>query len=222
MTTIKICGITRAEDAELAVGLGAHALGFVLWPRSPRCISVADAARIVRTLSPLVTSVGVFVDPTRDELVCAVEEGGFSAIQVHGDMARWDVIRSVSSHLIRAVRLGGGRDGIEPDVDEATTVLLDAHDPVRMGGTGQVIDWTRAAAVAARRRLILAGGLTPTNVADAIRAVRPYGVDVASGVEARPGIKDPVKLRAFVEAARGASSTEGTPSGDQDVRKAPL
>ena len=211
MTTIKICGITRLEDAELAVALGAHAVGFVLWPQSPRCISVTQAARIVRALAPLVTTVGVFVDPTRDELVRAVEEGGFSAVQVHGDLARWDVIRSVSPHMIRAVRLGAGRDGIEPDVDDGTTVLLDAHDPVRMGGSGQVIDWTRAAVAAARRRLILAGGLTPANVAEAIRIVRPYGVDVASGVEAQPGIKDPVKVRAFVEAVRGAQVTEGTP-----------
>lgn len=220
MTTIKMCGITQAEDAELAVALGVHALGFVLWPQSPRCISVTQAAQIVRTLPPIVASVGVFVDPTRDELVRAVEEAGFSAVQVHGDLARWDAIRSVSPRMIRAVRLGAGRDGIEPDVDDDTTVLLDAHDPIRMGGSGQVVDWTRAAAVAARRRLILAGGLTPANVADAIRTVRPYGVDVASGVEAQPGIKDPVKVRAFVEAVRGThlmntspNVTEGTPSG---------
>lgn len=210
MTTIKICGITRAEDAELAVGLGVHALGFVLWPGSPRAVSLAEAARIVRTLPPVIASVGVFVDPARDELARAVDEGGFSAVQIHGDLARWDVLRGVTPRMIRAVRLGAGRGDIEPDVDDDTAILLDAHDPVRVGGSGQVIDWRRAAVVAARRRLILAGGLTPVNVADAIRAVRPFGVDVASGVEARPGIKDRVKVRAFVEAARGANLMEGT------------
>lgn len=209
MTTIKICGITRVEDAELAAGLGVHALGFVLWPGSPRAISLTEAARIVRTLPPLVASVGVFVDPTRDELVRAVEEAGFSAVQVHGDRTRWEGIRSASARMIRAVRLGAGREGVEPDVEDGITILLDAHDPVRVGGSGQVVDWTRAAVVAARRRLILAGGLTPANVSDAIRTVRPYGVDVASGVEERPGIKDRLKVRAFVAAVRSANVGKG-------------
>lgn len=218
MTTIKICGITRLEDAELAVDLGVHALGFVLWPKSPRSIGLAEAARIVRALPPIVASVGVFVDPSKQDLLRACDEGGFSAVQIHGDEVRWEAIEAISPRMIRAARLGPGDGDIEPDVIEETTILLDAHDPVRVGGSGQVIDWRRAAIVAARRRVILAGGLTPANVADAIHTVRPYGVDVASGVEERPGIKDPGKLRAFVDAVRHADVMEGTTSvvpGDQ-------
>lgn len=202
MTTIKICGITRAEDADVAVALGVHALGFVLWPNSPRHVSVARAAEIVRTLPPLVASVGVFVDPTRDELARALDEGGFSALQVHGHTAAWEGVRGLAPRMIRAVRLGDAAGTIEPPVEAATTILIDAHDPVRVGGSGQVVDWARAATVAAQRRVILAGGLTPDNVAEAVRVVRPYGVDVASGVEQQPGIKDAAKVRAFVQAVR--------------------
>lgn len=208
MTTIKFCGITRAEDAELAVDLGVHALGFVLWPKSPRAIALADAARIVRALPPIVAAVGVFVDPTRDDLVRALDEGGFDAVQVHGEHVPSDAPAVAFRRMLRAVRLGSAAGDIEPDVDDGTTILLDAHDPVRVGGSGQVIDWARAALVAARRRVILAGGLTPANVAEAIQTVRPYGVDVASGVEERPGIKDRMKMRAFVAAVRDLGSME--------------
>lgn len=208
MTAIKFCGITRAEDAEVAIALGVHALGFVLWPKSPRQVSLVDAAAIVRMVPPLVATVAVFVDPTRDALQRAID-AGFSTLQVHGDAAVWDAARGLSPRMIRAVRLGEGDGGIEPSVEEETTILIDAHDPVRIGGSGQVVDWTRAAVVAARRRVILAGGLTTDNVAEAIRIVQPYGVDVASGIEQRPGIKDSGKMRAFVEAVRGARLMEG-------------
>jgi len=209
MTAIKICGITRAEDAQLAVDLGVHALGFVFWPKSPRCISFGDAAEIVRGLPPTVATVGVFVDPTREELTSAIRVCGVSALQVHGHTIDWNTIRGVSPRMIRAVQLGDGDEDFTPAVDEGTTILLDAHDPVHVGGSGQVIDWTRAAIVAARRRVILAGGLTPANVADAVWTVRPYGVDVASGIEARPGIKDPAKMRAFVAAVRSVTVGAG-------------
>lgn len=207
MTAIKICGITRAEDAELAVSLGVQALGFVLWPHSPRAISLHDASRIVHSLLPLVTSVAVFVDPTVDQAAEAIR-AGFGVVQVHGTAPDWNQVRRLTPRAVRAVRLANedesAIDGIVPAVDDGATVLLDAYDPVRLGGTGQVIDWTRAARVAARRRVILAGGLTPANVSDAVRVVRPYGVDVASGVEASPGIKDAEKMRMFVDAVRSA------------------
>ncbi len=213
MTAIKFCGIARARDAELAVDLGVHALGFVFWPKSPRSVSFEQAADIVRLVPPTVATIGVFVDPTVEELAFALYTVGVSALQVHGDAVDWNAVRDVSPRAIRAVRLGEAQGDVVPPVHESTTILLDAHDPVRIGGSGQVIDWPRAAAVAARRRVILAGGLTPANVGEAVRTVRPYAVDVASGVEERPGIKDPVKMRAFVEAVRQTDSLEGTSLG---------
>ena len=200
MTAIKICGITRREDAEAAVLFGAHALGFVLWPSSPRHASVGAVAEIVRHLPPFITPVGVFVNPSVDEIARAAD-AGVRLAQVHGAVPVWT---EGHRHLpvLRAVHLGAASAGaIEPDVDDAT-VLLDAHDPVRHGGTGQTVDWSRARAVADRRRVVLAGGLTPANVRDAIAAVRPYGVDVASGVEAAPGVKDHELLRQFMAAAK--------------------
>ena len=197
MTAIKICGITRLEDAVAAVALGANALGFVLWPDSPRHTTLADAAAIVRSLPPFVTPVGVFVDPTANDLAQAAE-AGLRLAQVHGAVPAGRLALPV----LRAVHLSATGDGIEPAVDD-DTVLLDAHDPVRHGGTGKTVDWTRAGAIAARRRIVLAGGLTPLNVREAIAAVHPYAVDVASGVESTPGIKDLLKLRGFIDAVRG-------------------
>lgn len=197
MTAIKICGITRREDAEAAVAFGANALGFVLWPASPRHTTTAAVAAIVRHLPPFVTPVGVFVNPSADDLAGAADSG-LRLAQVHG-LVPAGVLRLP---VLRAVRLSSTGDAIEPNMDD-DTVLLDAHDPVRHGGTGQTVDWTRARAVAAKRRIVLAGGLTPLNVREAIAMVRPYAVDVASGVEATPGIKDHLRLRAFMDAVRG-------------------
>ena len=197
MTAIKICGLTRGEDAEVAVALGANALGFVLWPSSPRHTSAAAAAAIIRDLPPFVTPVGVFVNPSADDIAAAAD-AGLRLAQVHGTVPAGPT----RLPLLRAVRLSAdGSDAIDPDGDDHT-VLLDAHDPVRHGGTGQTVDWTRARAVAAKRRIVLAGGLTPANVRAAILAVRPYAVDVASGVEATPGVKDRELLRRFIAAAK--------------------
>lgn len=196
MTAIKICGITRLEDATAAVDLGANALGFVLWPDSPRHTTIDGAAAIIRTLPPFVTPVGVFVDPSADDLVRAAT-AGVRLAQIHGMVPNVPLALPV----LRAVYLSATGDGIEPAVD-AETVLLDAHDPVRHGGTGKTVDWARARAIAAHRRIVLAGGLTPLNVRDAITTVRPYAVDVASGVEARPGVKDHELLRRFITAAK--------------------
>ncbi len=204
MTAIKICGITRREDAEAAVELGANALGFVLWPSSPRHATVKTVEAIVRDLPPFVTAVGVFVDPTADDSAQAAD-AGVRLAQIHGAVPAWTAGRG-RLPVLRAVHLGAASaDAIEPAVNDAT-VLLDAHDPVRHGGTGQTVDWSRARAVAARRRVVLAGGLTAANVREAILAVRPYAVDVASGVEIEPGVKDPLKLRAFIDAVRGTGA----------------
>jgi len=200
VTAVKICGITRYEDAAAAAAWGADAIGFVLWPSSPRHTTFETARRIVRRLPPFVTPVAVFVDPSADDLDRAAG-AGVRLVQIHGRVPVSSTGRNPLP-VLRAVHLSpSGLAAIEPAVDD-DTVLLDAYDPVQQGGTGKTVDWTRAGAIAAARRIVLAGGLTPANVGEAIRTVRPYAVDVASGVESDPGIKDSVKLRAFIEAVR--------------------
>ena len=199
MTFIKFCGMTREDDLAAAAELGVDAVGFVLWPNSPRAIPPDRLPALVKALPPAVLPVAVFVQPTKAEVGFALDSG-VRALQVHGVGAQ-DLLTTVVPTWIGA-RLEG--DGIAPDVPAMIPVVLDAHDPVRHGGTGRTIDWDRAARVAARRRVLLAGGLTPANVGDAVRTVRPYGVDVASGIEDRPGIKDAQAMRAFVTAVRQA------------------
>ncbi|MEP6782796.1 MAG: phosphoribosylanthranilate isomerase [Acidobacteriota bacterium] len=199
MTSIKICGITRREDAFEAARLGATFVGFVLWKGSPRAVTLEQVRMIVESLPGDVTPVGVFVNPT-SEAINAAADAGIRLAQVHGDAT--NELADALVPVIRAVHLSIDRsDGIEPDVDDEL-ILLDAHDPLKQGGTGKTIDWTRAALVAKTRRLILAGGLTPFNVRQAIEQVRPFAVDVSSGVESSPGIKDHGLLRAFIAAAK--------------------
>lgn len=209
MTAIKICGITRREDAELAASLGAAYVGFVLWKNSPRAASLETVKEITRALPEVVTPVGVFVDPTADE-VRAAADAGIKMAQIHSEVPSF--LRGITIPVVRAVHLAIDRiDGVEPDIAD-DLVLLDAHDPVKRGGTGQTVDWRRAALIARSRRVILAGGLTPANVRQAIEEVHPYAVDVASGVESSPGIKNPDLVRSFIEAARfpGTKGTYGT------------
>jgi phosphoribosylanthranilate isomerase len=199
MTEVKICGITRPEDAEAAVRFGASYVGFVLWPKSPRAASLDIVRQIVPSLPDTVTPVGVFVDPTARQINDAAA-AGIRIAQVHGDSTA--DLSSVTIPVIRAVHLASDqKSGIDPDVADEL-ILLDAHDPVKHGGTGKTVDWKRAQAVAQQRRVILAGGLTPFNVRSAIEQVRPFAVDVASGVESSPGIKDHGLLRAFIAAAK--------------------
>jgi phosphoribosylanthranilate isomerase len=199
MTAIKICGITRREDAELAASLGASFVGFVLWKDSPRAATLATVRQITSSLPKTVTPVGVFVDPTADEVMAAAD-AGIQMAQIHSEAPSF--LRGVTIPVVRAVHLAIDRiDGVEPDIAD-DLVLLDAHDPVKHGGTGKTVDWRRAALIAKSRRVILAGGLTPSNVRQAISEVRPYAVDVASGVESQPGIKDHGLLRAFMAAAK--------------------
>jgi phosphoribosylanthranilate isomerase len=196
MTAFKICGITREADAGLAVSLGASALGFVLWPGSPRHVPLARVRMIAAAIPPFVTPVGVFVDPTSAEIADAAA-AGIRLAQIHGKLPAASPLP-----VLRAVHLGDNEDGLDADVGGLEPVLLDAHDPALHGGTGRTVDFARAAAVAARRVVVLAGGLTPANVGDAIKTVRPYAVDVASGVESAPGLKDHDKMRAFAKAVR--------------------
>jgi phosphoribosylanthranilate isomerase len=197
---IKICGLTRLEDARLAAHLEVDAIGVVLWAGSPRAVSLAVARELCQALPAFTQRVGIFVTPAVDEVESAVRTVGLGAIQLHGvpDPAPF---QALGLPILWAAGLAG--DQPDPVAPPHTTLLLDAHDPARHGGTGRTIDWTRAEAIARReRRLVLAGGLTAENVGRAIARVRPYGVDTSSGVESAPGIKSAVRLKAFVEAVR--------------------
>ncbi|MCY3841905.1 MAG: phosphoribosylanthranilate isomerase [Acidobacteria bacterium] len=200
MVKVKVCGITRVDDALLASDLGASAVGFVFWPRSPRYLAPAEARGIAARLPGDVAPVGVFVDPSAEEVRQVVEEVGLAAVQLHGDEPP-AFCRELPYRVIKAVGVDGvaGTRAAVGAVPVDATVLLDARDPERRGGTGRTVDWEIAAAVAAGRRVFLAGGLGATNVGAAIRTVRPYGLDVSSGVESAPGRKDPARLRAFFD-----------------------
>jgi phosphoribosylanthranilate isomerase len=199
---IKVCGITRAEDAQHAAAHGATALGFVFWARSPRIVTAAQAADIIAALPAAVTPVGVFVNEPIDGIRSIVEQTGIRVVQLHGDESP-DYADALDCPVLRAVRVNDG-DVVSGSWPAETTFLVDTVDPVRRGGTGVAVDWKRAAALARERRIVLAGGLTPANVAEAITAVRPFGVDVSSGVEASPGVKDFDKVARFLANARSA------------------
>ena len=199
MVKIKVCGITRHGDAMLAADLGASAIGFVFWPDSPRYVEPGAAAEIASRLPADVAPVGVFVDASTDEVRRIAATVGLAAVQLHGSESA-EVYRGLPYRVIKAVSVRGAATAAAVDaVPDEMTVLLDAHDPVRKGGTGQTVDWSVAATIAARRRLFLAGGLRRDNVREAVRVVRPYGIDVSSGVESDPGHKDARRLRAFFE-----------------------
>jgi phosphoribosylanthranilate isomerase len=197
---VKICGITRPEDAEAAVRAGADAVGFVLWPASPRAIGVDAAAAIGRALPPFVTRVGVFVDAPPGEVLAAVRAAGLDVAQLHGDERVEDYV-SLGVKLLRSTALAD-----DADVDAAAAwpagvlPLVDARDPVRRGGTGRHANWPRARALAARRRIVLAGGLDAETVRAAVREVQPWAIDVSSGVELSPGIKSGARIEALFDA----------------------
>ncbi len=206
---VKICGITSVEDGSLAASLGASAIGFVFWPDSPRCVTPDEASAIGASIGPLTTKIGVFVDAGAGEIERIVVDAGLDVVQLHGSEPR-DLAERVGRPVIRSVACGAtGPVPAFEEIPQSATVLFDAHDPQRHGGTGRRANWAEAARWAKRRRLILSGGLQPSNVAEAIAAVRPYAVDVSSGVEAAPGRKDPAKLRAFF-AAVASAATGGT------------
>jgi len=202
---IKICGITNAEDALVAVEAGADALGFVFYDKSPRCIEPAVAKRIIAQLPPFVLSVGVFVNQDQETIRNIFNECGLAFAQLHGDETS-TFCESLDRPVLRALRLQGrgsllalaeykGRMGVRGFV-------VDAFSSDAYGGTGQTVDWSLAREVAKAAPILLAGGLTPKNVQEAIRQVQPYGVDVSSGVEDRPGKKDHEKIHAFTQAVR--------------------
>jgi phosphoribosylanthranilate isomerase len=191
---VKVCGITRLEDAIAAVDAGAHAIGFVFWPDSPRFVDPYRARAIAARLPPFVTAVGLFVNQPLSHVNGVAALVRLGAAQLHGDETP-EFAAGVTAPVIRALPVDAAAAW-----PAGTTLLLDAHDPVKRGGTGRTIDWAAAADLAAHRRVLLAGGLTPDNVADAIARVRPFGIDVSSGVERAPGVKDHQRIRALFEA----------------------
>ena len=197
---VKICGITRLEDALEAARLGADALGFNFWPGSKRYVAPADARAIVRRLPPFVTAVGVFVDAPREEILRAVAASGVQVAQLHGDEPP-ELCASLPLPVVKALRIANAHALAALAAYEVSGFLLDAPS-AGYGGSGKTFDWSLATEAAAVVPVMLAGGLTPENVAEAIRAVRPWGVDVASGVERAPGVKDLAKLRRFIETAK--------------------
>jgi phosphoribosylanthranilate isomerase len=197
---VKICGITRLDDAEAAVDAGAHALGFVFWRDSPRFIDPYRVRAIVRRLPAFMTTVGVFVNQPTEYVAGIASLVPLHAVQLHGDEPvahANNVGRPVIKALTLDVASQPDRLALWPG---CVTILLDVHDPVRRGGTGRPLDWAAAAAIAAQRRIVLAGGLTPDNVAEAIDRVRPFGIDVSCGVERSPGVKDHGRIRALCRA----------------------
>jgi phosphoribosylanthranilate isomerase len=199
---VKICGITTIGDAVAAVEAGADALGFMFYEPSPRHLTIPAAAEIIRELPPFVTKVGVFVNPTREEVRKAMAECGVGALQFHGDEAP-EFCRQFGLKAIKALRVRDEASLQQMAAYRSEAWLLDSYVPGKLGGTGAQFNWQIASeAVKLNRMVILAGGLTPENVAQAVREVRPYGVDVSSGVESAPGKKDHAKVRAFVQAAR--------------------
>ncbi len=206
-TNIKFCGITNLADAERAQELGAWAVGLVLWPRSPRRCPPDVAAEIAARLRRRLEVVGVFVNPTLAQLARAAEEIGLTMIQLHGDEGPAfcaEVARRTGCKVIKAVRVRSGAD-IQALVPFHTDFhLLDSRVLGKRGGSGETFDWELARAHRGPVPMILSGGLTPANVAEAISAVRPFAVDVASGVESAPGRKDPDKLEQFAKEVAGA------------------
>jgi phosphoribosylanthranilate isomerase len=204
-TRVKICGITRLEDACLAVQLGAAALGFNFYRPSPRFIEPADARAIIAQLPPFVMSVGVFADEgDADRVAGLANEAGANSVQLHGPKVPALDGALAKYRVIRAVAVGADSSVLDWSSIHAAAFLLDAFDPDLRGGTGKTFDWQIAREAKKYAPVILAGGLTPENVGRAIREVRPYAVDVASGVESVPGKKDPAKLKAFFKAVEEA------------------
>lgn len=223
MTWIKICGTTNLEDALVAVEAGADAVGFVFYEKSPRCVSVEAAREIVQKLPERVEKVGVFVDAGCDRIREIVSKVGISIVQAHGGQSTEDLLSKATpameqvgvekvifmmpgEKLAKIAADGAGLAIRGCAAGRPFAVLLDSPSGELYGGTGKTFDWEEAQRLAIGMRflvrLVIAGGLTPANVAKAVETFQPFGVDVVSGVEARPGKKDPGKVRAFVKAVR--------------------
>lgn len=203
---VKICGITRIEDALSAVRLGAHAIGFVFWPKSPRYIAPDSVREIVSALPPFVTTVGVYVNPTSAWVEETSEKGRLSLLQFHGDESP-EFCEQFCLPYIKAIRVRESLDLIQyaSRYHQASGMLLDTYTAEMPGGTGHVFDW-KLTPQNFPLPLILSGGLNPSNISQAIKQTRPWAVDVSSGVEAAKGIKDEQKISAFMQGVRTSES----------------
>lgn len=205
-TAVKICGITRPEDALAAARAGAHAIGLVFYAKSPRFVTPARAAEIIRVLPPFITTVGLFVDATAQEVRAALAVAPVGLLQFHGDEPA-AFCRQFGLAYIKAVRVRPGADLLQyaRDYHDAKALLLDAYVEGLHGGSGAAFDWSLIPR-GLPLPVILSGGLTPENVMDAVRIVRPDAVDVSSGVESAKGIKDAQKIAAFIKGARSGDA----------------
>jgi phosphoribosylanthranilate isomerase len=201
---VKICGITNISDAIAAVDFGADALGFVFFEGSPRYISPEAAATIINQLPPFTTTIGVFVDEKPEQVEKIIDLTRIDIVQFHGNEPPG--VCDVSRHSIKAIRVKSleSLDPLNNYKDRVSAFLLDTFTPDVLGGTGQIFNWDIAVYAKQFGRIILAGGLTPDNVVKAVKRVRPYGIDVSSGVESKKGKKDHKKMRLFIERAKGA------------------
>ena len=206
MTRIKICGITDPEGAALAVEAGADALGFNFVPGTPRRIAPEIAGAIIAGLPPFVACVGVFLDQSLEDVLRAAAVAGVGAVQLHGTEGA-DFARRIPLKVIKAIAISDAASLRVMPGYPAHAFLLDSHRAGEAGGTGRTFPWELAREARRHGRIVLAGGLTPENVTEAVRRVRPFAVDVASGVERAPGVKDPQKVRDFVAAVRRADET---------------
>ena len=210
MVHVKICGITSLEDAQAAVDAGADALGFVFYPPSPRYVTPEQAGQIIQTLPPFVTTVGLFVDVALDTVNALAARCGLDRIQLHGRETP-EFCRQVTRPVIKAIRIKNAESlTLVPDY-KVSAYLLDAYvEGALPGGTGASFSWELAAQAKPYGPVILAGGLTPENIEVAIAQIRPYGVDVSTGVERAPGLKDHQKVRQFIARAKAAALEKGS------------
>jgi len=207
-TRIKHCGITSLADAHLAAEAGAWALGMIFWPGSPRRCALDEAQLVGTALRRTVHLTGVFVNQRLDEIDLAVQTAGLDFVQLHGDEGPaycGEVARRTGAKVIKAVRVRSRATLQAAAAYHTDLLLLDAHVEGVPGGTGQTVDWELVRQAKLGAPLILSGGLNPDNVAEAIAVTLPFAVDVASGTESTPGVKDPALLQAFHEAVRGAT-----------------
>ncbi len=201
MVKVKICGITNLEDALAAAEAGADALGFVFYPDSPRFIDPGNARAIIAKLPVFITSVGVFVDESEDLIRRIIREGGIQILQFHGSESPVLCTR-FREKVIKAIRIKDEESISEMQMYDVDTFLLDTYLDCAKGGTGKTFNWKYAEMAKKNGRIILSGGLNPSNIGNAVRKLKPYGVDVSSGVEISPGKKDHDKIREFVREAK--------------------